>query len=662
MAVTITEQTAYLLLTGADVTLDIAADFTVFVQGRNPTALTAGVDYRTLLGIFVGGDTDFSGAFIWLGFYEATGQQVLALHVSTGMADNTVESIVDDQWIAGGVGYTYDAGTSTFTLFVNGVSVGTFVLDMTGLVATDILIGDDFEGDNQAGVLAAAPRQAAAILTGAQLRTEGLSQTPVLMTAIGGSPLDNVGVIGTWTAPGAGYVATADGPLPTPYLQALCCVADSADAFYNPARQFFAFDSSAATRLAAADPPLSITSGISNVSACQRSADAHVFLASGNGWVYEWDRYLARVQQFGGTSSSAPGTLYPTNAPWTLMGIQFTAGYCWLCWVGSGFPIDRHLSVQQRHATTLALVNQYNVSATDLPGSKEVGMVNAAGTIAFTNGTGGSIVDQNVIWSYTIATDTVAAWGSYGTWTPNVGWYVHEFRVAADDRIVATYWYTDGSGVDDSKIVVFAATGALLHEFTPEDSAASPVLHMGLSATGTAVWTAQRYFDADLGDYISTFRAYDLTTGGKGAEFDAPAELAFGWILEFALGVTPPPGPGTTRSIRRVRQFPLPSSDSNKAMFIPELEVLLQTGVGDGDPTSQGYAPVINLSISKDGGKTFGPEQSMSVGKQGEYTQRVRFRRTPNRYRNGVVQIVATDPVDWTLVDVVCPSVKEGSS
>ena len=137
-------------------------------------------------------------------------------------------------------------------------------------------------------------------------------------------------------------------------------------------------------------------------------------------------------------------------------------------------------------------------------------------------------------------------------------------------------------------------------------------------------------------------------------------ELNNGHLLEKV--VQSPPTPPAVRAIRRVRQFQLPSSDSNRVMFIPELEVLLQAGIGDGDPDSQGYDPQVMLQVSKDGGKTYSPEQWASAGTQGEFEQRVRFRRTPNRYRNAVVRIVVTDPVDWTLVDVVAPKATEGSS
>lgn len=114
-------------------------------------------------------------------------------------------------------------------------------------------------------------------------------------------------------------------------------------------------------------------------------------------------------------------------------------------------------------------------------------------------------------------------------------------------------------------------------------------------------------------------------------------------------------------AIRRVRQFLLPSSDRNWHMFMPQIEFLIQPGIGDGDPDSQGYDPQLMFQVSKDGGETYSPELWASMGQQGQYAQRVRFRRTPNRYRNAVGRVVVTDPVDVVLVDAIAPELTEGT-
>lgn len=127
-------------------------------------------------------------------------------------------------------------------------------------------------------------------------------------------------------------------------------------------------------------------------------------------------------------------------------------------------------------------------------------------------------------------------------------------------------------------------------------------------------------------------------------------------------GLVPPPAPGTDRAIRRLRDFLFPSSPRNYVVQIPEVEVLVQPGVGRTDPDDQGYDPQLMFSVSKDGGKTFGAEQWASMGKQGQYTKRVLFRRTPNHYRNAVGRVVVSDPVDVALVDCVVPEITEGTS
>jgi hypothetical protein len=113
--------------------------------------------------------------------------------------------------------------------------------------------------------------------------------------------------------------------------------------------------------------------------------------------------------------------------------------------------------------------------------------------------------------------------------------------------------------------------------------------------------------------------------------------------------------------IRRVREFLLPSSDRNAAMFMPRVEFLIQPGVGLTDPDDQGYDPQLMFQVSKDGGETYTPEQWAGMGREGDYTKRVRFLRTPNRYRNAVGRVVVTDPVDVVFVDAIAPELTEGT-
>lgn len=113
----------------------------------------------------------------------------------------------------------------------------------------------------------------------------------------------------------------------------------------------------------------------------------------------------------------------------------------------------------------------------------------------------------------------------------------------------------------------------------------------------------------------------------------------------------------TTYPIRRQRRCLLPSSPEDATMQIPILELLMRTGIGltagaSGSPV-QGEDPQVMLRISKDGGKTWGHERWVSAHALGKYAERVRWTRATGNYRNGVIEITVSDPVDWQFLAMV---------
>lgn len=74
---------------------------------------------------------------------------------------------------------------------------------------------------------------------------------------------------------------------------------------------------------------------------------------------------------------------------------------------------------------------------------------------------------------------------------------------------------------------------------------------------------------------------------------------------------------------RDVSTGPLQNNGLN--FFINQLEVTTQSGVGN--TLAPGDDPLITMSMSVDGGNTFGNELSRSLGKKGEYNQRQIWRR-----------------------------------
>lgn len=101
------------------------------------------------------------------------------------------------------------------------------------------------------------------------------------------------------------------------------------------------------------------------------------------------------------------------------------------------------------------------------------------------------------------------------------------------------------------------------------------------------------------------------------------------------------------RSIRRVRRSPAANAERRR-LICDELELLFEAGVGTG--SGQGADPQVMLRVSKDGGRTWGAERMVPVGKEGEYWVRVRFLML-GMARSFVFEVSVTDPCQFRLTD-----------
>lgn len=99
------------------------------------------------------------------------------------------------------------------------------------------------------------------------------------------------------------------------------------------------------------------------------------------------------------------------------------------------------------------------------------------------------------------------------------------------------------------------------------------------------------------------------------------------------------------RPIRWLRRAPAVMANMDR-LIVDELQLLMEVGVGTA--TGQGQAPVITLRVSRDGGRTWGNERSVSVGRQGEYWARVRFLQL-GMGRNFVFELAGSDPVPYRI-------------
>jgi hypothetical protein len=88
-------------------------------------------------------------------------------------------------------------------------------------------------------------------------------------------------------------------------------------------------------------------------------------------------------------------------------------------------------------------------------------------------------------------------------------------------------------------------------------------------------------------------------------------------------------------------------NDSGNFLSIDEIFIDFETGVGI--QVGQGSVPQIMVSVSKDGGRTFGNERLMGIGMVGQYLgPRATLRRCGGS-RDFVFRFRMTDPVKWAL-------------
>jgi hypothetical protein len=88
-----------------------------------------------------------------------------------------------------------------------------------------------------------------------------------------------------------------------------------------------------------------------------------------------------------------------------------------------------------------------------------------------------------------------------------------------------------------------------------------------------------------------------------------------------------------------------PFIDLGDTIFSHEIELLMQTGVGDGTTSN----PQIRLDYSDDMGRTWSNEIPRSMGKVGEYNTRVIWSRLGSIPRSRVLRFKMSDPVEFNV-------------
>lgn len=255
-------------------------------------------------------------------------------------------------------------------------------------------------------------------------------------------------------------------------------------------------------------------------------------------------------------------------------------------------------------------------------------------------------------------------------------YFVRDLLILADDSILAGYFKL--SGGLDYNVLHYNAAGATLHTyaFGANVSANTTMPRLAYSVDNATTFWVWIHNPAGATSGVSHFQQVQVSNGAllvdrTFVEYETgiyePAATAtpvarFGPsfscpFMILPIAATPPTA--TSYPIRRQRRFLLPSSERNYQMFLGTLELLMEGGHGLIE--GQGSDPQVMLRFSRDGGKTWGTELWRSGGAQGAWNTRVRWNRM-GQYRNGVVEITVSDPVNWKFVAMIAHSLEEGSS
>ena len=93
---------------------------------------------------------------------------------------------------------------------------------------------------------------------------------------------------------------------------------------------------------------------------------------------------------------------------------------------------------------------------------------------------------------------------------------------------------------------------------------------------------------------------------------------------------------------------PPPFDNGGRPFSVHAVELVMQTG--DVPITGQGSDPVIRMSVSKDGGKTYFPEISRKIGQIGDYTKRIPWSPLGRFPRSCTLRFDISEPIKRVIV------------
>lgn len=157
----------------------------------------------------------------------------------------------------------------------------------------------------------------------------------------------------------------------------------------------------------------------------------------------------------------------------------------------------------------------------------------------------------------------------------------------------------------------------------------------------TQMWHERAKWDASLGQYRS-YRARHHCLGFETRHL--VTDPVDGAIYELDRNVFTDAGGDVLRRERVTAH----TSSEHRQIVVDEVQIELERGVGL--VSGQGSDPLIMFDFSRDGGRTWSNQRTVSAGRLGRYRARAKFYRL-GLGRDWVFRIAVSDPVAWRIID-----------
>lgn len=643
-----------------------SSDFTIALQAESLTLPpTVNVDYQTQFALFVDHD-DYVQGSLYIFIFNIAGIPTLFLYANApgdpvGVMSDPLPLQID-QWAQGGVGVTYTQSSHHLQLSYAGASVGSAItVNLTGVVWTIAYVGSDLGTAGVGDGALSSLRLWQAKLTGTELQLEGARQTAQrTANLLFDSPFTTSATVSGWTVNGA--PATTTGPFNGKWfltsgtswigletdgnpitIEAIGAGGAGGHVINSgvntaPGGGGGAY-ATARVSYASASSVTGIQIGVGGVGGTGNTAST-----DGTDTIWNTSIVIAKAGKKGDAATAAAGAGGSAAACTPMLG-AFSGGAG-----GAGGSA----SSNQSGSGGGGAAGPFGAGSA---GGGSTGGVGSDHSGAGGGGNGGGASTAGV----TVGMGDGSAGGTAEDGTPGgAGGLASPSLMDPPPTVGADGVNGSGGGGGGGLRNHLTA----LHGQSGGQGGAGIEFDAWHGAGGGGGGSGANENSGGISDPGGPGGLYGGGGGGGGWEYSGANSGAGGAGGAGLIAITytplplPAPAPLATLPIRVLRQFG-PFSDENVMLFVANLQVLMETGVGL--TTGQGSDPQLMLSWSKDYGHTWSPEVWLPIGKIGEYMTRVRLAGNLGQGRGWCFRVVVTDPIPVTFLQMTA-DVTKGTS